>query len=157
MVDSVLGGHEYPTQVLNPLTAVSGFYYGELLGDRAGYGEQAKALLRQFPAALKAETARRARGHRDTYLKDLRTFAERADWFMFHSVLIDAVRTVMQALFVAAEVYYPGDKWLRQSIVRFGLDPRVQASFDALWEREAEPADQIAAFAQLLSLLDEGG
>jgi hypothetical protein len=53
--------------------------------------------------------------------------------------------------------YYPGDKWLRQAIVRFGLDPRVLVAFDRVWERGMEPADQIEALSQLHSLLDEGG
>jgi hypothetical protein len=157
MVRAVLDARAEASQILDPLTAVSGFYYGELLVDHAGHGEQAKEALRRFPAALKSETARRARGHRETSLTHLRTFAERADWLMFHADLIGAVRMVLQALFAAEEVYYPGDKWLRQAIVRFGLGPRVLAAFDTLWAREAEPAARIAALAQLFSLLDEGG
>jgi len=134
MVRAVLEGREHPTQVLDPLTAVSGFYYGERLADRAGHGEQTKAALRQFPPTLKSETARRARGHREATLTHLRTFAERADWFMFHKELVEAVHMVL-----------------------LGLDPRVLTTFDRLWERDGEPADRIAALTQLHSLLDQSG
>jgi hypothetical protein len=76
---------------------------------------------------------------------------------MLHKSLVEATRTVLQALFSAAEVYYPGDKWLRAAIVQFGLDPRVLMAFDRVWERGMEPTDQIEALSQLHSLLNEGG
>jgi hypothetical protein len=105
MARAVRAGRGEPAHVLDPLTAVSGFYDGELLADPAGHGEQAKAALRPSPAALKSETARRARGHRETSLTHLRTFAARADWIMFHKSLVETTRTVLLALFSSAEIY----------------------------------------------------
>jgi hypothetical protein len=153
LVQSVLAGRwDTADGVLNSLVAVSGFYSGKLLLDSAHRARRLKAELVRFPVALKAETARVARVRQTAYLADLRKFADRADWFMFHSVLVEAVRTALQALFAAHEVYYPGDKWLRLAIARFGLEPRILDLFDQLWQSQADPTGRIDATEQLLSL-----
>ncbi len=103
MLQSILDGRRDGTErVLDPLVATAGFAYGELMLDRQGLGQQWKSRLNTFPPAVK-----------------------RADWFTFQCLLVEALRTSMRALFALHEVYYPGDKWLRQSILRFGLSEEV--------------------------------
>jgi len=98
---------------LNPLVATAGFYHEEILLDHIGIAQQLKTRLSIFPEALKRESLRILHARRQGYLSDLKTFAARADWFMFHRILLDALRITLQALFSVNEVYYPGDKWLR--------------------------------------------
>ena len=141
-------------QQLNPLTAAAGFSYGELLLDRAQIGQQLKAALGTFPDAVKQETRRVVQARRQRYLGDLVTFAARADWLMFYSVMLDALRTTLQALFAVNHVYYPGDKWLRQSIRRFGLNTEILTLFDRLWEPVESAHERIAALRRLMDLVD---
>jgi len=63
-----------------------------------------------------------------------------AGWFKFHCLLVEALRTTLRALFALHEVYYPGDTWLRQAILRFGLDAEVLTCFDHLLEAQRSGA-----------------
>src|SRR6266849_5387990 len=119
------GRRDGTEQVLDPLVATAGFAYGELVLDRQGLGQQWKIRLSTFPSVVKQECRRAVLVHRQAHLTDLTTLMRRADWFKSHCVLVEAVRTTLRALFALHEVYYPGDKWLRQSILRFGLDAEV--------------------------------
>jgi GNAT superfamily N-acetyltransferase len=82
----------------------------------------------------------------------------RADWFKFHCILVEAVRTTMRALFALHEVYYPGDKWLRQSILRFELGEEVLTCFDRLFEAQGSALEraieQHAALSRLMDLVE---
>jgi len=82
----------------------------------------------------------------------------RADWFKFHCILVEAVRTTLRALFALHEVYYPGDKWLRQSILRFELGEEVLTCFDRLFEAKGSALEraieQHAALSRLMDLVE---
>ncbi|GAC1349486.1 MAG: hypothetical protein NVSMB27_23080 [Ktedonobacteraceae bacterium] len=116
-----------------------------------------KTALSTFPEVVKQGTRRLLQAHRQSYLSDLRTFAARADWLMFHSTIIDAVRITMQALFAANNVYYPGDKWLHQSIRCFALPTEVSTLYDQLWRSEENTDERIAALIQLMELVNGQG
>jgi len=154
----ILDGRRDDTErVLDPLVATAGFSYGELVLDREALGQQWKSRLSAFPPAVKQECQRAVLAYRQAYLTDLTTLMRRADWFKFHCLLIEALRTTMRALFALHEVYYPGDKWLRQEILRFGLGeeetgcleagqavPTCQADYLFAKEYEPVPADSIS-------------
>ena len=159
LLQSILDGRRDSTErVLDPLVATAGFAYGELVWDREGLGQQWKSRLNTFPPVVKRECRRAVLAHRQAYLIDLRTLMGRADWFKYHCVLIEAVRTTMRALFALHEVYYPGDKWLRQSILRFGLDTEVLTCFDRLFEAQGSAperaSEQQAALLRLMDLVE---
>ena len=159
MLQVILDGRRDGTErVLDPLVATAGFSYGELLLDREALGQQWKSRLSVFPPAVKQECRRAVLAHRQAYLTDLKTLMKRADWFKFHCILIEALRTTMRALFALHEVYYPGDKWLRQSILRFGLDAEVLACFDRVFEAQGSALDraieQHAALSRLMDLVE---
>ncbi|GEM_PF-6360607 len=157
-VQTVLTGRERPGPgVLHALTAVSGFWSGQLLFDPAQEGVALHRALRAFPLVLQEQSIHVVRNHRAAYLADVRKFAERRDWFMFHSVLVTAVRASLQALFAAHRVYYPGDKWLREAIRKHGLGQGTLAAFDGVWDLRAPATERIASLTQLLDLaLDSG-
>jgi hypothetical protein len=160
MIQAILDGQlDRSERVLDPLVATAGFYYGVLVLDRQGVGQQIKARLRSFPAAVKQECRRAVLARRQAYLADLQTLAAREDWFKFHCILVEAVRLTVRALFSLHEVYYPGDKWLRQAIVRFGLEAEVLAPFDRLWAAQGTVAEnaveQIAALRRLMDRMEE--
>jgi GNAT superfamily N-acetyltransferase len=164
MLQTILDGRRDNTErVLDPLVATAGFAYGELVLDPKGLGQQWKSRLSTFPPAVKRECRRAVLGHRQAYLTDLRTLMRRADWFKFHCILVEAVRTTLRALFALHEVYYPGDKWLRQSIIRFGLGEEVFTCFDRLFEArgsaQERAIEQHAALSRLMDLVerDEAG
>ena len=160
LLQSILDGKRDSTErVLDPLVATAGFAYGELVWDRKNIGQQWKSRLNTFPPVVKRECRRAVLAHRQTYLTDLRTLMGRADWFKFHCTLVEAVRTTVRALFALHEVYYPGDKWLRQSIIRFGLDTEVLTCFDRLFEARGSvlerASEQHAALLRLMDLVEE--
>ncbi len=164
MLHSILDGRRDGTErVLDPLVATAGFAYGELMLDRQGLGQQWKSRLSTFPPAVKRESRRAVLAHRQAHLTDLTTLMKRADWFKFHCVLVEALRTSMRALFALHEVYYPGDKWLRQSILRFGLDEEVLTHFDRIFDASGPAIDraikQHAVLRRLMDLVegDEAG
>jgi hypothetical protein len=138
--------------ILDPLVTVSGFCYGELLADAGGQGAALRTSLRPFPPRLQAELQRVLRSRHTAQLGDLDKFAQRADWLSFYSALVAAVRLVMQALFAMHGVYYPGDKWLRQALLRFGLDQRILAAYDRVWAPGVAAVERIAAYRELLEL-----
>ena len=155
----ILDGRRDGTErVLDPLVATAGFSYGELVLDLQGLGQQWKSRLSTFPPAVKQECRRAVLAHRQAYLTDLTTLTQRADWFKFHCVLVEALRTTMRALFALHEVYYPGDKWLRQSILRFGLDAEVLTCFDRLFEANGSAleraSEQHVALRRLIDLVE---
>ena len=159
MLQSILDGRRDNTErVLDPLVATAGFAYGELVWDRKNLGQQWKSRLSAFPPKVKQECRRAVLAHRQAYLTNLRTLIRRGDWFKFHCVLVEAVRTALQALFALHEVYYPGDKWLRQSIIRFGLDTEVLTCFDRLFEAKGSAleraSEQQAALSRLMDLVE---
>ncbi len=158
MLQSILNARRDSTErILDPLLATAGFAYGELVLDRKGVGQQWKSRLSSFPVAVKQGCRRAVLAHRQEYLTELTTTRKRGDWFKFHCVLVDALRTTLRALFALHEVYYPGDKWLRQAILRFGLGDEVLASFDRLWVFEGHPVEraleQQAAIFRLMDLV----
>jgi len=152
------GRRDGTEQVLDPLVATAGFAYGELVLDRQGLGQQWKSRLNTFPSVVKQECRRDVLVHRQAHLTDLTTLMRRADWFKFHCVLVEAVRTTLRALFALHEVYYPGDKWLRQSILRFGLDAEVLTRFDCIFEAKGSAleraVEQQAAIRRLMDLVE---
>jgi len=159
IIRSVLDGRRDSTErVLDPLVVTPGFCYGALLLDREALGQQWKTRLSTFPAAVKQECRRVVLARRQAYLTDLRARASRKDWLQFHAILVEAVRTTLRALFSLHEVYYPGDKWLRQSIMRFGLDEEVLTCFDRLWEASGNAVEkaieQMAALRRLMDLAE---
>ena len=160
MIQAILDGQRAGSErVLDPLVATAGFYYGELVLDRQGIGQQYKTRLATFPAAVKQECRRAVLARRQAYLADLQTLVAREDWFKFHCILVEAVRLTVRALFSLHEVYYPGDKWLRQAIIRFGLETEVLAPFDRLWTAGGNVAEnaveQIAALSGLMDQVEE--
>jgi GNAT superfamily N-acetyltransferase len=164
MLQVILDGKRDGTdRVLDPLVATAGFAYGELVWDREGLGRQWKNRLNTFPPVVKRECVRAVLAHRQAHLTDLTTLMKRADWFKFHCLLVEALRTSMRALFALHEVYYPGDKWLRQAILRFGLGEDVLTSFDRLFEATDSAGEraieQLAALRRLMDLVegDEAG
>lgn len=124
--------------------------YGEMVLDRDGAGQRLRERLRTFPLAVQAGMRRVVFAHRQEHLDNLRLFAARGDWFMFDCTLVDAVCATLRALFALREIYYPGDKWLRQAIIRFGLGAEVLAWFDDLWPRERDSDATIAALSRLM-------
>ena len=134
------------------------FAYGELAWDRKHLGQQWKSRLSGFPPKVKQECQRAVLVHQQVYLTDLRTLMGRADWFKFHCLLVEAVRTTLRALFALHGVYYSGDKWLRQSILRFGLGEEVLTSFDRLFEAKGSAQEraieQHAALSRLMDLVE---
>ncbi len=161
LLQSILDGrHDRSERVLDPLVATAGFAYGELAWDRKNIGQQWKSRLNTFPPVVNQECRRAVLAHRQTYLTDLRTLMERADWFKFHCTLVEAVRTTVRALFALHEVYYPGDKWLRQSIIRFGLGEEVLTCFGRLFEAQGSAleraSEQQAALLRLMDLVEKG-
>ena len=146
MLHSILDGRRDGTErVLVPLVATAGFAYGELMLDRQGLGQQWKSRLNTFPPAVKRESRRAVLAHRQAHLTDLTTLMKRADWFTFHCLLVEALRTSMRALFALHEVYYPGDKWLRQSILRFGLSEEVLKPRHGWFTNPGSEHDRIAS------------
>jgi hypothetical protein len=94
MLQPVLDGKRDSTdRVLDPLVATAGFAYGELVLDRKALGQQWKSRLSTFPLVVKQECRRAMLAHRQAYLTDLTTLMRRADWFKFHCILVEAVRT----------------------------------------------------------------
>jgi len=159
LLHSILDGRRDNTErVLDPLVATAGFAYGELVLDLKSLGQQWKSRLSTFPSIVKRECRRAVLAHRQAQLTDLRTLMRRADWFKFHCVLVEAVRTTLRALFALHEVYYPGDKWLRQSIIRFGLGEEVLTCFDRLFEAQGSALEraieQHAALSRLMDLVE---
>lgn len=159
MLHSILDGRRDNTErVLDPLVATAGFAYGELVLDPKSLGQQWKSRLSTFPSIVKRECRRAVLAHRQAQLTDLRTLMRRADWFKFHCVLVEAVRTTLRALFALHEVYYPGDKWLRQSILRFALGEEVLTCFDRLFEAQGSALEraieQHAALSRLMDLVE---
>ena len=160
ILHSILDGKRDGTdRVLDPLVATAGFTYGELVLDRQGLGQQWRSRLSAFPPVVKQECRRAVLAHRQAHLTDLTTLMRRADWFKFHCILVEAVRLTVCALFSLHEVYYPGDKWLRQAIIRFGLETEVLAPFDRLWTAGGNVAEnaveQIAAMSGLMDQVEE--
>jgi predicted N-acetyltransferase YhbS len=164
ILNSILEGKRDGTdRVLDPLVATAGFAYGELVWDREGLGRQWKNRLNTFPPVVKRECVRAVLAHRQAHLTDLTTLMKRTDWFKFHCLLVEALRTTMRALFALREVYYPGDKWLRQAILRFGLGEDVLTYFDRLFEAtgsaQERAIEQLAALRRLMDMVegDEAG
>ncbi len=159
MLQVILDGRRDGTErVLDPLVATAGFSYGELVLDRQDLGRQWKSRLSTFPPAVKRECVRAVLAHRQAHLTDLTTLMRRADWFTFHCLLVEALRTILRALFALHEVYYPGDKWLRQAILRFGLGAEVLTCFDRLFEAtgpvQERSIEQLAALRRLMDLVE---
>jgi len=159
MLQSILDGRrDSAERVLDPLVATAGFYYGELVLDPDGLGQQWKNRLSTFPSVVKRDCRRAVLAHRQAHLTNLRTLMRRADWFKFHCILVEAVRTTMRALFALHEVYYPGDKWLRQSILHFELGEEVLTYFDRLFEAQGSALEraieQHAALSRLMDLVE---
>jgi GNAT superfamily N-acetyltransferase len=155
----ILNGRRDGTErVLDPLVATAGFAYGELVLDRQGLGQQWKSRLGTFPPVVKRECRRAVLVHRQAHLTDLTTLMRRADWLKFHCILVEALRTTMRALFALHEVYYPDDKWLRQSILRFGLGEEVLICFDRIFEAtgpaQERAIEQLAALRRLMDLVE---
>ncbi len=152
------GKRDSTDRMLDPLVATAGFAYGELVLDRQGLGQQWKSRLNTFPSVVKQECRRAVLVHRQAYLRDLTTLMRRADWFKFHCVLVEALRTTLRALFALHEMYYPGDKWLRQSILRFGLDAEVLTCFECLFEAKGSAleraVEQHAALERLMDMVE---
>jgi hypothetical protein len=97
VVDAVLAGREPANaRVLNPLTLVSGFRYGELLADPDGHAARLLDALAPFPPALAAATRRHLRNNRATWLADLQKFAARGDGLAFHDTLVAAARAALR-------------------------------------------------------------
>lgn len=160
LLQSILDGKRESTErVLDPLVATAGFAYGELVWDRQHLGQQWKSRLSAFPPVVKRECRRAVLAHRQAYLTDLRTLMGRADWFKYYCTLVEAVRTTLRALFALHEVYYPGDKWLRQAIMRFGLGEEVLTCFDRLFEAQGsapeQASEQLVALLRLMDLMEE--
>lgn len=159
MLQSIVNGRRDSTErVLDPLVATAGFVYGELALDREALGQHWKSRLSTFPPVVKQECLRAVLAHRQAYLTDLATLMRRADWFKFHCILLEALRTTLRALFALHQVYYPGDKWLRQSILRFGLGAEVLTCFDRIFEAtgpvQERAIEQLAALRRLMDLVE---
>jgi hypothetical protein len=159
MLQSILDGRRDSSErVLDPLVATAGFAYGELVWGRESLGQRWKSRLSTFPPVVKQECRRAMLTHRQAYLTDLATLMRRADWFKFHCILVEAVRATMRALFALHKVYYPGDKWLRQAILRFGLDAEVLTCFERLFEAKGSAleraTEQQAALKRLMDLVE---
>ncbi len=118
-----------------------------------------KASASTFPSVVKQECRRAVLVHRQAYLTDLTTLMRHTDWFKFHCILVEALRTTLRALFALHEVYYPGDKWLCQSILRFGLVAEVLTCFECLFEAKGSAleraVEQHAALRRLMDLVEE--
>ena len=159
MLQSILNAKRDGTErILDPLVATAGFAYGEVVLDTEALGQQWKSRLSPFPKGVQQACRRAVLVHRQEYLTALTSTHLREDWFKFSCTLVDAVRTTLRALFVLHEVYYPGDKWLRQAIVRFGLGEEVLACFDRLWGFEGNVREraraQQAALSRLMDLVE---
>src|SRR5260370_13106673 len=159
MLHSIVDGRRDTTErVRDPVGATAGFAYGELVLGPKSLGQRWKSRLSAFPPAVKRKYRRAVLTHRQAHLTDLRTLMRRADWFKFHCVLVEAVRTTLRALFALHEVYYPGDKWLRQSIIYFGLGEEGLTRFDRTFDASRpaiDPAiEQHAALRRLMDLVE---
>ena len=160
ILQSILQAKRDDTErILDPLVATAAFLYGETVLDTDGLGALWKSKLTTFPPLVKHACRRVVVAHRQEYLAGLSTASQCGDWFTFSSTLLQAVRTTVRALFVLHGIYYPGDKYLRQAIVRFSLGEEVLTCFDRLWENEgnveAQARAKLAAIERLLELVEE--
>lgn len=155
MVAAALEGRPLPgDRVLSPFTLVAGFRSAELLADPAGAGAELRAAVARVPPRLKEQARHALRHHTPRQLTELRTHAERADWFAFDCALITVTRTALQALFALHDEYYPGDKWLRQAMRRAGMAPEAVAAFDRTVAPDVPPLERLVGLEALIRLAD---
>lgn len=144
-VEPVLSGLPFRDEdILQPVVAVSGFFYGDVLIDRKGEAASIKNTLSNFPPALRKEALRLLRIHRID-LPTLRALGERADWIPYFRDLARIVRNILLAVFASYDVYYPGDKWVLRAFDRFSIERAAVSTWEAIWTRGASPAEQSEA------------
>lgn len=153
IMESVRTGSDLPgREIVNPLALAAAFREAVFLADPRGSGRRARERLREFPGYLKTRAVQAARNNRERRMNELRTHARRGDWFPFYGALTSATRTVLQAIFARAEVYWTGDKWRRAAMLRYGFEPRIVAAYDRLWAPEAPAERRLTALDELTDI-----
>jgi RimJ/RimL family protein N-acetyltransferase len=157
-IDSVRSGTDLPGRaIVDPLALAAGLRHAVFLADPAGRGRRLQDSLLVFPEHLRTGTRRTVLNNRERSLAELWRYAERGDWFAFHCAVVGTGRRVLQALLAARGVYWSGDKWRREALVRAGLPPPALAAYDRLWATDTLPPERIAALQALMSLVQEAG
>lgn len=136
-------------QIADPLVAICGFYYGRVIVRFCWYRTANQVALSHLSAKLRAVTRPVVKSRAPANLAALQTFIGRSDWFGFYTTLVEACRIVLQAIFAAAEIYNPGDKWLNRSPARFGLPVTVRYAYEQLWNPHVRLDERIAALRSL--------
>jgi len=116
-------------KIINPLVSVSAFYYGQILEDSENILLDTKSRLDKFPQKLTANILHLFKNRKDNHLKDLEIFLEREDAFAFDKTMQKALKLTMQTIFTLNDIYYPGDKWLIESITKFELGMDIKRAF----------------------------
>src|SRR5258708_8020476 len=99
MLQSILDGRrDSAERVLDPLVATAGFYYGELVLDPDGLGQQWKNRLSTFPSVVKRECRSAVLEHRQAYLTDLRTLMRGGVLFTIYAYTVVAPLTPLHPL-----------------------------------------------------------
>jgi hypothetical protein len=150
-VDPVLSGVAFrDDEILQPVVAVSGFFYGEILTDPRGEAAAIRESLATFPEPLRNEALRQLRVRRND-LRTVRELGEREDWIPFFRDLSQIVRVILLALFASHDIYYPGDKWIAASLQRFSIDGAADL-WGSIWRAGALPAERTDAADALAEL-----
>jgi len=132
-----------------PLAAVAGFAYGVLLADEYGAGAAAWVRVAAFPPALAARSRARLAEQLPAYADALAGCAARGDGWLFHELLVEALRGACAAWFAAQGRYLPFHKRLHHWAMRFGLDPSIADLERQLWLPGADLARKRALYIAL--------
>lgn len=153
-VEPVLQGIAFKEEdILQPVVAVSGFNYGEVLIDRTDEASLIRQLLEPFPPKLREEALRLLQARRSE-LSTTRALGERGDWIPYFGNMTRIVQSILLALFSSHDVYYPGDKWVIQALERFSIEASSVDVWNEIWKVAASPSDRTTA-AQALADLAE--
>lgn len=153
-VEPVLQGIAFKEEdILQPVVAVSGFYYGEVLVDRTDEASLIRQLLQPFPPKLREEALRLLRARRSE-LSMTRSLGERGDWIPYFNGLARIVQSILLALFSSRDVYYPGDKWVVQALERFAIEPSAADLWNDVWRPGASPNERTGSVNALADLAE---
>ena len=153
-VDLVIDGQVFLTnEIMQPIISVSGFFYGLTTIDKRGILSKNKEKLKQFPEKLKSETRRVFENRKESYLKDLEKYIERDGLYMFYKTLTEALEVFFIAWFVSYAIYFPGNKWLKQSIKKFKLNIRVESLLNKILGSDSDLKTKRQIFIELTKVL----
>jgi hypothetical protein len=116
-----------------PLHAVAGFAYGVQLADDAGEAARIRDDLPGPSARLRANTRDTLADSLPEYRKALGSSARRDEGWLFHQLTVTLVKDAYAAWFAREGYYLPFPKHLDRWIARFGLNPGLARTEQAIW------------------------